>query len=98
MMRRHIATRPMDKGTKRRTRFLPFILLCSFVPLFICAEKTAVSQDQISIRWTSDPADPYKVVVEIYGLSEAAINRLRRSKPALAEWRRLFSIYAGQER
>jgi hypothetical protein len=83
-----------------RKRLLPLILLCFFVPLFLCAEKklaVAYSQDQISIRWTSDPANPYKVAVEVRGLSETAINRLRRSKPALSEWRLMLSVYAGQE-
>lgn len=59
--------------------------------------KIAASQDRVSIRWTSDPANPYKVAVEVYGLSADAIKRLRRSKPALTEWRRLLSVYAGQE-
>jgi hypothetical protein len=59
--------------------------------------NVAALQDQASIRWTSDPADPYKVVVEVYGLSAYAIERLRRSKPSLAQWRRLLSVYVGQE-
>jgi hypothetical protein len=75
----------------------PLILLCSIVPSFLCDEKTVASQDQVSIRWTSDPANPYKVAVEVHGLSEAAIKRLQRSKPALAEWRLLLSVYAIQE-
>jgi hypothetical protein len=76
---------------------LHLTFLCSFAPLFLCVEKTSASQDQASIRWTSDPANPYKVVVEVQGLSATAVKRLRQSKPALAEWRRLFSVYAGQE-
>lgn len=90
----------MDKGAKRRKRFLALILLCSFVPLFLCAEKKraiAALQDQVSIRWMSDPANPYKVAVDVHGLSAAVIKRLRQSKPGLAQWQRLFSIYAGQE-
>src|SRR5262245_31835311 len=43
--------------------------------------KIAASQDQVSIRWASDPANPYKVAVEVHGLSVAAIKRLRRTKP-----------------
>jgi hypothetical protein len=86
-----------DKGTKGLKRLLPLILLCLFVPLLLCDEKNAASQDEISIRWTSDPANPYNVAVEVRGLSEAAINRMRRSKPTPAAWRLLFSIYAGQE-
>jgi hypothetical protein len=54
-------------------------------------------QDQASIRWTSDPANPYKVVVEVYSLSADAIERLRRSKPSLDRWRSLLSVYVGQE-
>ncbi|MGH9755276.1 MAG: hypothetical protein ACREA2_21065 [Blastocatellia bacterium] len=68
--------------------------------MFLCTEKKrsiAASQDQVSIRWTSDPANPYKVAVEVHGLSAAAIKRLRQSKPSLAQWRRLLSVYAGQE-
>jgi hypothetical protein len=77
--------------------FLHLTFLCSFAPLFLCVEKTAASQDQISIRWTSDPANPYKIAVEVYGLSAASIRRLRQSKPTLAQWRRLLSVYVGQE-
>jgi hypothetical protein len=65
--------------------------------LSLCAEKNTASQDQVSIRWTSDPANPYRVAVEVHGLSVAEIKRLRGTKPTSAEWRRLFSIYAGQE-
>jgi hypothetical protein len=59
--------------------------------------NVAALQDQASIRWTSDPADPYKVVVEVYSLSADAIERLRRSKPSPARWQRLLSVYVGQE-
>jgi hypothetical protein len=65
--------------------------------LFLCAEKTTASRDQVSIRWTPDPANPYKVAVEVLGLSADAVKRLRQSKPTPVEWRRLFSVYAGQE-
>jgi len=65
--------------------------------LSLCAEKNTASQDQVSIRWTSDPADSYKVVVEVYSLSADAIERLRRSKPSLAQWRSLLSVYVEQE-
>ena len=59
--------------------------------------NVAALQDQASIRWASDPADPYKVVVEVYSLSADAIERLRRSKPSPARWQRLLSVYVGQE-
>src|SRR5262245_60946065 len=55
------------------------------------------SQDQVSIRWTPDPASPGRVAVEVYGLSAAAVKRLRQSNRTLAEWQRLFSVYAGRE-
>jgi hypothetical protein len=97
MIRRFIKKRRRDKGTKRLKRLAPLILLCSLVPLFLCDEKTVALQNQVSIRWTSDPAHPYKVAVEVYGLSDAAIRRLRRSKPSQAEWRLLLSVYAAQE-
>ena len=96
-MRRTVAKGQRGKGTKGLKRLLQLTLLCSFVPLSLCAEKNAASQDQVSIRWTSDPANPYKVVVEVYGLSADAIERLRRSKPSLARWQRLLSVYVGQE-
>jgi hypothetical protein len=97
MMRRFITKKRRDKGTKRLKRLLPLILFCSLVPSFLCDEKNAASQDQVSIHWTSDPASPYKVAVEVRGLSVAAINRLRMSKPAPDEWRLLLSVYAIQE-
>jgi hypothetical protein len=99
MMRRAIAIGKRDKGTERRRLLLRLLLLCSFVPLFLCAEKTrsiAASQGDVSIRWTSDPASPGKVAVEVYGLSSDAIKRLRQSKRTLAEWQRLLSVHAGQ--
>jgi hypothetical protein len=45
----------------------------------------------------SDRANPYKVAVEVQGLSAAPIKRLRQSKPALDQWRRLLSVYVGKE-
>src|SRR5215813_7462773 len=97
MMRRTIPKGQRGKGTKGLKRLLQLTLLCSFVPLSLCAEKNTASQDQVSIRWTSDPANPYKVVVEVYSLSATAIERLRRSKPSLAQWQGLLSVYVGQE-
>jgi hypothetical protein len=86
---------------------IPLSLLVFFaIFAFFASSSTAASgpdfnvaalQDPASIRWTSDPADPYKVVVEVYSLSADAIERLRRSKPSLAQWRRLLSVYVGQE-
>ncbi|HEY8461417.1 MAG TPA: Ig-like domain-containing protein [Blastocatellia bacterium] len=75
---------------------MPFILLCFLVPSFLGDGKNAAAQDQVYISWTPDPANPYRVVVEARGLSAAAINRLRRSKPSPAEWRLLFSVYVAQ--
>src|SRR5262252_1086389 len=97
MMPRTIAKGQRGKGTKGLMRLLQLTILCSFVPLPLCAEMNNASQDQVSIRWTSDPANPYKVAVEVHGLSVAEIKRLRGTKPTSAEWGRLFSIYAGQE-
>jgi hypothetical protein len=97
MMRGIITKERRDKGTKGLKRLLPLILLCSLVPLCLCVEKKAASQDQVSIRWTSDPANHYKIAVEVHGLSDAAIKRLRRSKPSPATWRLLLSVYAAQE-
>jgi len=74
--------------------------LCTCGPT---AGAIAASQDQFSIRWAPDPAGPGRVAVEVYGLSAAAINGLRRSDEkgkkgrTLAEWQRLFPVYAGQE-
>ena len=61
-----------------------------------------MSQDQFSIRWSPYPADPARVAVEVYGLSAVEIKRLRQSNDGkkgrtLAEWQRLFAVYAGQE-
>ena len=82
---------------------------CERSPLCICIQKSvaiAASQDQVSIRWAPDPANPGRITVEVYGLSAAEIQRLRQSNKkgkkgkegrTLAEWQRLFSVYAGQE-
>jgi hypothetical protein len=94
MKRGFIAKELRDKGTKGLKRLIPFILICSLVLLYLCNGKNVISQDQVSIRWTADPANPYKVAVEVHGLSEAAIRRLSRAEPA--ELRLLFSVYAAQ--
>jgi len=99
MMRRLIVKTQRDKGTKRQKQALLLILLCSFVPLFLCVEKArsgAASQDQVLIRWTPDPVNPSRVAVEVSGLSAGAIKRLRQSNWDLSRWQRLLSVYVGQ--
>ncbi len=100
MTRRAIATELGGKGTKKRKRYLPLLLLWAFVPSFLCAEKIqsiAASQDRIAIRWIPDPAGSRKVFVEVYGLNPDAIKRMRRSKWSSDRWRSLLSIYAGKD-
>ncbi|MGH9940424.1 MAG: Ig-like domain-containing protein, partial [Blastocatellia bacterium] len=75
------------------------IILCSFVPLFLCGEKGrsgAASQDQVSIRWAPDPLNPGKVAVEVSGLSAGAIKRLLQLNRESPRWQRLLSVYVGQ--
>jgi hypothetical protein len=78
--------------------FALFAFFASFSTFTIGTDsRVAALQAPVSIRWTSDPANPYKVAVEVYGLSAAAIKRLAQSKLTLAQWRRLLSVYAGRE-
>jgi hypothetical protein len=87
------------KGTRRQPRLFLLVLLCSFVPLTLCVEKAlsgAASQNQFSIRWTPDPANANKVVVEVSGLSEATLKRLQQANWKPPQWQRLLSVYAGQ--
>jgi hypothetical protein len=88
-----------DKGAKRHQQAFLFIFLCSLVPLFLCVEKVssgAISQGQFSIRWTADPANPGKIVIDVSGLSQDALKRLREAKWDLPRWQRLFSVYTGR--
>jgi len=97
-MQRLIVGTQRDKGTKRRKQVFLLIILCSFVPLFLCVEKArsgAASQDQVSIRWAPDPLNPGKVSVEVSGLSAGAIKRLQQSNWDLSRWQRLLSVYVG---
>jgi len=87
------------KGTRKRLRLFLIVLLCSFVPLTLCVEKTQSSaawQSQFSIRWTSDPANSSKVAIEVSGLSDATIKRLQQANWKPPQWQRLLSVYAGQ--
>ena len=102
------------KGKKGEIRLRPslfafFAVFALFAPFFIPLESSslrifsafAFSQDQISIRWTPDPANPERISVEVHGLAAAAIKRLqlqtRNGKKNLADWQRLFAVYAAQE-
>jgi hypothetical protein len=66
--------------------------------LFLCVDKArpvAAWQDQVSIRWIADPANQSKVVVEVSGLSAAALKRLKQLNWNSSRWQRLLSVYAG---
>jgi hypothetical protein len=82
----------MTKQTDRESSYF------SYVPsIFVCFVFLLWSpQDAVSIRWIQDPANPGKVAVEVYGLSVDVIKRMRQSKLTLADWQRLFSVYAVQ--
>jgi hypothetical protein len=93
------AKRQRGRGTKKQPRLFLLVLLCSFVPLTLCAEKArsgAALQSQFSIRWTPDPANGGKIAVEVSGLSAATLERLRQANWKQPQWQRLLSVYAGQ--
>jgi hypothetical protein len=61
--------------------------------------KSAAPPDDLSaapvdLRWTPDATDPNKVVVEVHGLSAAALERLQRLNWPPPQWQRLLSVYA----
>jgi hypothetical protein len=75
------------------------VLFCSFALLSFCVEKArsaADLQDELFIRWITDPANQSKILVEVSGLSAAALERLKQSNWDHSRWRRLLSVYAGQ--
>jgi len=45
-----------------------------------------------TIRWVSHPTDPERHLVEVTGLTKAALTRLRRSNWKLSDWQRLLSV------
>ena len=47
-----------------------------------------------SVHWVPDPADTSRVVVEVSGLSAAALLRLRESDWGPAQWQMLLAVYA----
>jgi hypothetical protein len=53
-------------------------------------------QRHLTIRWAPDPAEKGRLLVEVVGLSAAALKRLEQVKWGASEWNRLFSVYAVQ--
>ncbi|MDQ3011290.1 MAG: hypothetical protein M3X11_11375, partial [Acidobacteriota bacterium] len=68
-------------------------LPCLLLFLVGCAARSS-QPSQPSIRWTADAADASKVVVEVYGLSAAALERVQQSNWEPAQWQRLLSVFA----
>jgi hypothetical protein len=61
--------------------------------------KSAAPPDRFSaapveLRWTLDATEPGKVVLEVHGLSAAALERLQKLNWQAPEWQRLLSVYA----
>jgi hypothetical protein len=92
---RFIAKGRRDKGTKGSfLQIIQILLLCSFAPLILCAEKAQSSaQRQFTVRWTTEP----KAAVEVTGIGAPALLQLQRSNWKLPQWQRLLSVYAGTE-
>src|SRR5262245_10675090 len=87
------------KGTRTQPWLFLIVLLCSFVPLTLCveiAQSGAAAQNQFSIRWMPDTAKGGKVAVEVSGLSETTLKRLRQANWKPSQWQRLLSVYVGQ--
>lgn len=57
---------------------------------------TLASPKKFSIRWTPDPSDTNKVVVEVSGLGVAALKQLQQLNWKPPQWQRLLSVYAEQ--
>jgi Big-like domain-containing protein len=64
--------------------------------LLAAAELSGRSPPVSAVRWTPDPTDTNKIVVEVAGLSTAALEQLQQSDWKLAQWQRLLPVYAGQ--
>src|SRR4029077_7163982 len=67
-------------------------LLCLLFFLAGCAARSQ-QQGQISVRWTTDKAEPGNAAVEVYGLSTATLGQLKPSWD-LPQWQRLLSVFA----
>jgi hypothetical protein len=81
---------------KRHRVIIQALLLCSSV-LLSFAITAAQPASTISIRWTSDPKDANRVVVEVAGLNAASLRKLQRANWKLSQWQRLLSVYSGSQ-
>jgi hypothetical protein len=80
---------------KERYHFISvFILFCSLAPLSLSL-TVAQTSSAISVKWTPDPKDTNRVVVEVTGLNAASLRRLQRANWKLPQWQRLLSVYSG---
>ena len=70
------------KGVLLRTLLCSFALLCG----------TSVHSQTVSLRWTSDPTNAQKIVVEVVGLNAATLQQAQRWQPS--QWTRVFAVYA----
>jgi hypothetical protein len=69
------------------------IFLCSLVPLSLSL-AVAQTASAISVKWTPDPKDTNRAVVEVTGLNAASLRGLRRANWKLPQWQRLLSVYS----
>jgi hypothetical protein len=59
---------------------------------------SAIRAGEIAIRWVENSANPRRVTVEVAGLPESTLEKLRAEKWKVSEWQRLFSITVAQRR
>ena len=77
------------KGTKRRNRWVVWLLL--LVSLSLCVEA-AQSANQFIIHWVTNAG---KVAVEVSGLSPTTLQQLQRANRSQSQWQRLLAVHAG---
>jgi len=87
---------------RRWCRPLQLSLVAGFVVLFSDVQAadpaltTSRPQQPFSVRWASAPSDTNRVTVEVLGLSQAALEKLRRANWKTGQWQQVLSVYAEQ--
>jgi hypothetical protein len=59
---------------------------------------SSIRAEEITIRWVEDSANPRRVTVEISGLPNSTLEKLRAEKWDTPQWQRLFSVTVAQRR
>jgi hypothetical protein len=87
------APRGFISAMKRHRLIIRALFLCSLVLLSLSLAVAQIAS-VISIKWTPDPKDTNRAIVEVTGLSAASLRRLQRANWKLPQWQGLLSVYS----